>query len=423
MIGSLGQRLVIAATLCLVVLAASLWATSASGHWSSPLNLSQSEVFTEDVSAAADSQGRVHVVWSEGGQILHRHQLPEGWSAPVTVAVGFSPYLAADVDGQLHLVFVNRFADVDDVYYASWREGVGWQLPVNVSEGVERSACPSLAIAADGTRAVAWGSHSGDLDLIYVAVSEDGVLWSSGPVPQAFGVRPKVAVCDADLLLAWQGPYDVPGSAMEIFFSRKSNHQWTLPIDVSASPDVESIFASLTVEGGKAYLAWQEDAPSGSAVFISMENAGIWSVPQQRSGETAAYAPAVAVGSGGGHLAWTTGASVKYAGWTVSSGVWQPTEDVAVEQAGARNVRIALGSSPFLAWLAEAGINNDDVYCSIRTAEPTPTTSPTQMSTLTATPTMTITLTPSPTPTLTATHPHQRPLFLPIIRAQSPLMP
>ncbi len=86
MIGSLGQRLVIAATLCLVVLAASLWVTSASGHWSSPLNLSQSEVFTEDVSVAADSQGRVHVVWSEGGQIVHRHQLPVGWSARAAAA-------------------------------------------------------------------------------------------------------------------------------------------------------------------------------------------------------------------------------------------------------------------------------------------------------------------------------------------------
>jgi hypothetical protein len=346
-------------------------------------------------------------------------------------AAGFAPDLAADADGRLHLAFVNRFADVDDVYYTSWSQDSGWQLPVNVSEGEERASSPSLAVAGDGTKAMVWSSRSGNLDVIYVAVSDDGVLWSSGPVPHASGVRPKVAIVNGDLLVAWQGPYDVPGSAMEVFVSLKSNHQWTLPVDVSVSPDADSVFPSLTFGAGNAYLAWQEDVPGGPAVFMCAEDAGIWSVPQQRSGDAAAHAPAVAVHQGSGHLAWTTGTSVQYRSWTVSSGTWQPIEDVFVEQVGARDVRLTVNGSPFLAWLAEAGISNDDVYCSIRTGQPTPTPSATSMptpsqtlpATSTVTPTLTRTAIPSSTPTCTVTLEPSCPLFLPLIHARSAPLP
>jgi len=431
MTGSFGLRLLAAVTVCLAVLAAGVWALSASVQWSVPVNLSESEVFTEDASIAADSQGRMHVVWSEGARIVHRYRLEEGWSAPVTVATGFAPALAAGSDGQLHLVFVNRFADVDDVYYVSWQDGSGWELPVNVSDGVERSSSPSLAIASDGSRAVAWGSRSGNLDLIYVAVSDDGVQWASGPVPHAFGVRPKVAIGDGDLMVAWHGPYDTQGSAAEVFFSRKSNHQWTLPLDVSASPEVDSMLASLMFEAGQAFLAWQEDLLSGSAVFTSVEDAGVWSLPHQRSGEEEAYAPALVVGSDGGHLAWTTDSGVQYVRWEAPSGVWQPIEEVATEQAGARDVRITLDGSPSLVWLAEAGINNDDVYYSTRGAEPTvtpsataiPTASQTAPPVASATPTLTRTLMPTLTCTPTATLQHQSLLLLPIICAASLLTP
>jgi len=425
MIRSLGEGSAPAATICSLALAAGLLVSAAGGYWSAPMNLSESEVFTEDASLAADSQGRVHVVWSEGGEIVHRHQLTEGWSAPMTVATGFAPALAADTGGEIHLVFVNRFADVDDVYYTSWRDGPGWQLPVNVSDGVERSSSPSLAVAAAGSRAVVWGSRSGDVDLIYVAESDDGMLWSSGPVPHAFGVRPKVAIGDGSLLVAWHGPYDVPGSAMEIYFSVRSNHQWTLPLDVSASPEVDSVFASLAYEADKGYLAWQENLPGGSAVLMSVGEAGGWSIPQKRSGEGPAYAPVVMVGLGGGHVAWTTEASVQYAGWSVSSGTWQTIEDVAAAQAGVRDVSMALGASACLAWLAEAAISNDDVYYSVRMAETTPSPSATATLTasqtappaVTATPTLTSTVAPSQTPTSTATLPSRWLLSLPIIRA------
>jgi hypothetical protein len=418
---------------CSGILVAGLLATAADGQWTAPVNLSQSDLFTEEVCVAVDGQGRAHVVYGEGGQLLHRYGSPGSWSPATTVAAGFAPALAADEGGQVHLAFVNHFADVDDVFYLSWQEGTGWQLPVNVSEGLERSSSPSLDVAPDGSITVAWGSHSGDLDLVYVAESSDGVLWSSGPVPHAFGARPKVAIVDGDLLVAWQGPYDVPGSAMEVFVSRRSNQQWSLPLDVSASPDVDSVFCSLTHAAGRAYLAWQEDGTAGPAANVSMEDGGDWSLPQKQSGDASAHAPAIAVDGDSGHLAWTTDTTVQHRSWALSTGAWQAVTDVAVGQAGARDVGIALDGLPLLAWLAEAGTNNDDVFYSTRVsgATPTPTEilqstpSQTVTQTATATPSLaatvvpsrtpTSTVAPSRTPTSTATHPAMQCLFLPIV--------
>ena len=419
-------RLLPVVVACVALVApAGLSGIAADGSWGPTMNLSVSEVFTEDASLAVDSQGRVHVVWTEGGELFHRYRLAESWSPAAAVAVGFAPCLAAGADDQVHLAFVNRFSDVDDIYYTSWRAEGGWQLAVNVSEGVDRSSSPALFVATDGTKAVAWGSRSGESDLIYAAVSGDGVLWASGPVPQAFGVRPQVALSEGDLLVAWQGPYDVPGSASEVFVSRQSGQAWTLPVDVSASPEVDSVLASLALAAETNYLAWQENLPGSAAVFVSLESSGVWSVPEKRSAGSPAFAPALTVAGDTGHLTWATGTGVQYASWTVSTGSWQPVETAAVDQTAARDACITAKEWPHLAWLAEASPDNDDVFYCERVGGATPTPSatlfPTPSQTLSPTPTATSTVTqtiaPSATPSPTGTLSPQLLIFLPIIRA------
>jgi hypothetical protein len=435
------------------VLAGSLAALSfalvpiwASGSWTAPVNLSSSTTYTEDAAAAVDSVGRVHVVWSEGGQILHRYSAGGGWTGAVTVAAGWCPALVADAAGQLHIVFVNRFADIDEVYYKSWKAETGWQLPVNVSEGVGPASSPNLVIDGDGGLAVVWSSASGDADLIYVATSADGALWSSWPVPNAWGTRPVVAViADGQLAVAWQGPYDVTGSPLEVFFSEQSNALWTLPQDVSMSPESDSMIPSLAVGGGQLHLAWQEETNSGQAVYHSVRIGSDWSSPQKRSAADEAFAPVLAAKAGAVHMVWTTGGRVQYVARSDESGTWGSVEDVAVGQSGARDVSLAVGSGPHVVWLAEASPDNDDAFHSAREAGPSPTstvtasatpsatatTTPTwtytptatRTTTATATATSTLTLQPSPTTTPTLTSEPVVSIYLPCIRAPVGLLP
>jgi len=372
-----------ATTLCFAILS-----IQADGDWSPPLNLSASSVHTENASIAVDASGRIHVVWSEGGEILHRFRDANDWSAAAYVASGTSPHLAADAAGGVHLVFANRFASIDDIYFTSWQAVSGWGLPLNLSEGVGVSFSPRLAIAPHRSFAVVWSVQSGDSQFVYVARSADGLLWSMSPVPNAHGAHTVVGFYPAgDLLVAWQEPYDDVGSPPEVFVSQQTGSQWTLPVDVSASPEADSRLPALAVGPGGVYLAWQEAGPEGQAVYLSKMTDGEWTVPQKRSGFGQAFAPAMAFDvSGHGHMVWTTENAVQYVNWSPLTAIWQPIEDVTVGEVGPSGAGIALQGSPHVIWLAEASRDNDDVYYIRRAVEPSPTPSATP--TATATPTL-----------------------------------
>ena len=405
--------------LCLAALS-----ISAGGNWSIALDLSASPSHTEDASIAVDSSGRIHAVWSEGGEVLHRLDAGGGWSAPSHVASGTSPDLAADAAGRVHLVFANRFADSDDIYFMSWLPAGGWGLPVNLSEGVGVSSSPRVAIGPDHSFAVVWSARSAESEFIYVARSADGLLWSMLPIPHAHGTHPVVALTSsANLLVAWQGPYDDVGSPSEIFLSQQTGSQWTLPVDVSASPELNSCLPWLSTGQGEAYVAWQEAGPWGQAVCLSGTTNGQWNMPQKRSGSDQAFAPAMGLDrAGDGHVVWTTGSAIQHTTWSPSTGIWQPIEDVCVGQIGPRGARIALQGSLHVIWLAQASTDNDDVYYSTRPAvEPSPTPSATE--TATATPTRVVSATPTSTATATPLLSPPWRLVLPCILMNSQPMP
>jgi len=392
------------AVLSILVLCLAIFPIQAGTGWSLPFNLSVSAVDTEDASIAVDSSGRVHVIWSEGGEILHRFRDGSGWSAAKRVASGTFPDLAADAAGNVHLVFANQFAGSEDIYFVSWQATSGWGLPVNVSEGAGASSFPKLAIAPDGGLVVVWSVQSSGVEFIYLARSTDGWLWVSGPIPNAYGTHPAVAVAPAgNLVVAWEGPYDELGSPAEVFFSVQVGSQWTLPEDVSASPEVNSSLPSLAVGPSDIGLAWQEDVPGGQAVYLSQMTDGGWSEPQQRSGSGQALAPALAFDSlGNGHLVWATENAVQHVTWAPITGVWQPIENVAIGQVGVSNACLALRSAAHVVWLAEASADNRDLYYSTKAmVEPSPTPSVTR--TAKATPTHTCTTTPTGTATVTHT--------------------
>lgn len=396
----------------------------AASAWPAPSNLSASAADTQEPAVAVDAAGRIHVVWSEGGEIWHRVRDGGGWSAPVRAAGGTTPDLVADAAGRVHMTFANRLSDNGEIYYTVWQGGA-WSLPRNVSDTPGDSATPRIAIAPDGGLAIVWAEQSSGTQLIYVGRSATGWPWSVLPVPNAYGTRPVVAFGPmGGLLLAWQDVFDL-GLPLEIFFSQYAAGRWTLPVDVSATPLDNSCLPALGVAQGSAYLAWQEAEASGQAICLSRLSGGNWSVPQKRSEAGPAYAPALAFdAAGNGHLAWTGATTVQHRAWALATGTWQAVENVATGQTGAIGARLAARTWPHLVWLAEASPGNRDVYYSdpgplpptstpSATATRTRTATPTPTVTRSATPSRTPSLPPGVTPTPTATPRHR--LRLPLV--------
>lgn len=401
---------------CLVFLDLS-YGLAPGGMWSTPFNCSNSVAHSEDASIVVDHHGWVHVVWSENGQILHRVFNEYGWSEIATVRSGHSPSLAADSQGNVYMAFAAQSSGADDVFFASWQAASGWSLPVNVSESSAPSASPWIAVADDGELAIVWSEQDAGWTPIFLGLSVDGELWTTMPIPDAYGSCPVLAFGPAgDLWVAWQDVFDV-GFPTEIFVSQGTESEWTLPEDVSYSIEVDSILPSIAVWEGKVCLAWQEGAPGEEAIYWTQWVDGAWDWPQKRSGMDRAFAPTLAVdASGYGHLVWTTEDTVQYTAWNTSTGMWGSVENVALGQIGAADACLAVNDTAHVVWLAEAASTAPDVYYSKRGVLDA---IPTATATLSTTPTQTATVAPSATPVATATptispSPSTR-IFLPLV--------
>ncbi len=337
----------------------------ADGGWSSPLNLSSSAADTQYISTAADSVGRIHVVWSEGGKIYHRYVTNGVWSEASVVSFGTEPRIAADSAEGIHLTFASSMAGAGDIYYASWKLDSGWGPAINVSQSAGSSFGPAIAIAPDGTLSIAWSEPVDDANLIYLAESSDGMVWSSGPVPGAEGTGVTVGYGpEGALLVAWEDVYD-EGFPLEIFASQRTSSGWSLPTDVSYRPLTNCSFPSLAAGSMGAHLVWEQgqDKP---AIFTSALTDEGWTEGQEISAGDVAFAPAIAYDEDGHpQVVWaSTANAVRLRTWDAAKANWSTVRTVASDQSGMSAVNLVAGDTVHVTWLAEATPNNRDVFYS-----------------------------------------------------------
>lgn len=364
-------RLAIAALLLLAV-SSYLWPTPAyADGWVVPQNLSQHSSDVQQASIAVDSNGQIHVVWSDGTDLFHRVKTAGQWSASQRIASGTFPDLAADNAGHVYLVFVNRFgAEKEEVYFISWQQAMGWSLPSSISNTPTASIFPRIAVGSGDYIAIVWSEESGDSFSIYVAQSRAGSVWSIMPIPNARGTHPVIVISSlGDLLVAWQDVL-ITGYPMEIFFSRYNNGAWSPEaIDASVSPLNDSIRASLAENKRRVCLAWQESTVEGEAIYTSSSTGDSWSAPQKASGSAAALAPWLAFDAwDNGHLAWTTGNAIQYR-LGAPNAVLQPfIENVATDLIDADAPKIASEEGVVhIIWLAQSPSAYRDVWYSMKT--------------------------------------------------------
>jgi len=384
--------------------------------WTEPTNVSNSTADSRLPALAVDAGGTVHLVWEEGGELYHAYYT-EGtvWSSPSRVATGEEPALVSDGSGGLHLAFVNEFGGNYEVYYCK-RDSDGWSLPRNVSGTSGGSFSPDLAVADGGDIHVVWADNTPGYNVIYHATSSGGVIWASGPIPNAFGTAPTVGVENAGTVhVAWQDTYDAVAS-YEVYHSRWDGESWSLPEDVSDTPDAESIAPDLEVSGSIVYLVWQERTGEQCEIYLSSGNTGAWSVPENVSqSPLGSYLPDLVVdGVGDRYLAWDEFVRLLHRQWEADMSAWLPAELIAESAYGLEHVALALapGGTLYAAWASYDPSGTRDIFSSYRlleaptptpTATLTPTSTPTGTPTASSTPTLTPTPSASPTSKLTST--------------------
>jgi hypothetical protein len=121
--------------------------------WSSEKRIVSHNKSSKDTELVADSNNKVHMVWSDAEGVHHLSGNQDSWSAPKNISGGnASTYCGLAIDSQdtLHVVF-------DGVYYTkSTDSGTTWSTPVCISGG--SGEMPSIAVDSSSQLHAVWSS-------------------------------------------------------------------------------------------------------------------------------------------------------------------------------------------------------------------------------------------------------------------------
>ncbi len=344
--------------------------------WAEPINISNTAADSHSPAIAVDGNGVAHVVWEDGGEIYHSYGSDGSWSVPARVATGEEPAIAIDGSNTPHLVFSNEIGGNYEIYYCFW-DGSAWSLPRNVSDTSGGSFAPDIAWAMDGTIHVVWADNTPGYSVIYHAYSTDGISWVSAPIPSATGSAPSVALGSDGLVhLVWQ-ERDSPTSPYEIYHCQWDGEAWSLPENISDTPDDHSIAADIAAaDDGTVHLVWQEMVGGKFEIYYSGGEGGFWSLPENIS-ETPAdsYLPRIAIdGDNNRHVAWDEGSVLLYRRWQTEASDWSNVTGIGDDPHGIAEVALCVDAegTVHVVWAEFVAANNWDIYYSYQTPAPTP---------------------------------------------------
>lgn len=160
------------------------------GSWSSPVNVSSAGQANVIPQIHSDATGNLHLIWSDSSpgnaEIFYRRKTAGGaWSVTErvsnTAGTSWAPDVAADSQGKVHVVWYEN----GEIFYA-WRSVAGdWSAPVNISQTAGSSLWPALGISADDTLHLVWPDRlpvgiNGDVFILYYAEKPAAGSWSTG---------------------------------------------------------------------------------------------------------------------------------------------------------------------------------------------------------------------------------------------------
>ena len=351
--------------------AAASSAASALQVWATSENLANTSTDSRVPRLVVTGSGTVHVVWEEEGSIYHTIGSSGSWLASAEAVLGDSPSLALDSSDGVHKAFVSEIGGVFDVFYTRW-DGGGWTLPVNVSATSGISSSPVIAFAPGNSLHIIWVDNTGGTTALYHGQSSDGSSWSTFPIPNGIGNTPALAIgSDGILHLAWQSPDEDTG-LNEIWHAQFSGGSWSLPENISATPDETSTAPSLAVApDNTVHIVWQESLGFNTAIYYASGQLGAWTQADDVSGTLqSAKFPALGISSAGsGFLLWDEGSSIMGRELYAAAGTWSAREQVASDIFGISDPALFLsGNTVHAAWAEEVSAFNWDIFYSTRPA-------------------------------------------------------
>lgn len=335
--------------------------------WSPAESVSSSTGRAVNPVVVAGPTDTVHLLWEENGRVYHALRSAGQWTAPRAIATGQRPSAGLTSDGALHVVFSNEFAGRYNIFYLMLA-GKVWSLPRLVSKTPGMSTFPSLAVDRADVVHTAWADTSPGFSVIYHGWLQG--TWLNESLRNARGTAPALALDGAtdDLHLAYQAS-GTNNSLREIFHLQGRTYQWTLPENLSVSPDQESLNAAVAcAPDGTTHLAWQEHVGAQAQIRYVSGRDGAWSAPQPLTDLSVdAREPKLAITQGRQlSLVWRATDTIAYSRRELPAGEWLPAKPLVINSSGLGG--LALAGAPagdlHLAWCGWSTISERAVFYS-----------------------------------------------------------
>ncbi len=300
--------------------------TDGGATWSASRRLTWNSGDSTKPRLAIDPAGNPHVVWEDStpgkSQIYYRKSTDGGttWSASrrLTWNAGYSsiPSVVADSSGNLHVVWHDDTPGNAEIYYRKSTDGgATWSMARRLTWNSGDSYTPSLAADSLGKLHLVWGDWTpGNMELYYKGSPDGGATWSAGkrltwnPGNSSY---PKIKLESTSLLhIAWSD--ETPGDR-ETYYKKSTDggatwstakrltwnagDTWTLELGVDPSKNL--------------HVVWIDTTPGNREIFYrkSTDGGATWSTIERLTWTPSEnYEMAMAVDpSGKVHVVWEDG--------------------------------------------------------------------------------------------------------------------
>jgi hypothetical protein len=233
------------------------------------------EVYTP--SLAQDGAGRLHLVWCDcrdnDDEIYYKVFDGAAWGPDtrLTEAAGMSwnPAVAVDPSGKIHVAWYDTRDGAAEIYYKVW-DGAAWGPDTRLTLAGINAAQPAIAADLAGRVYVAWGDYRDGNNEIYVKVW-DGAAW--GPdtrLTYSGGTswNPSLAVDDScHVHLAW---FDGRQGDPEIYYKEFDGVAWTADERLSNAAGPSENPSVAVSHDGSVHVAWQDDRDGNYEIYWTM---------------------------------------------------------------------------------------------------------------------------------------------------------
>jgi hypothetical protein len=261
--------------------------TNGGTSWGSVKRLTWNSGNSQGVSIAVDAGDAIHVVWYDATpgrfQVYYRKSPDTGitWGATRqladTTGVSYTPAIAADPDGTLHIVWSDNTPGNKEIYHMrSLNGGATWSAAKRLTWTSGESAYSAMD-ATNGVHVV-WGDDTpGNHEIYYRRTTDGGITW--GAVKRLTWTSdpafyPAVAVDSGSAIhVTWS---ESPGALSEILYKRSTNGgvTWNAVKRLTWTSGYSRGPAVAVDANDDVHIVWDDDTPGNKEVYYRQSPAG-----------------------------------------------------------------------------------------------------------------------------------------------------